>query len=526
MYQALYRKYRPKTFSDVVGQDHITKTLKNQIEKNRTTHAYIFTGTRGTGKTSCAKILARAVNCENHLNGDPCNVCKSCISIMNESSMDVSEIDAASNNKVDDIREILEETRYTPTNLKKRVYIIDEVHMLTTQAFNALLKTLEEPPEHVLFILATTEIHKVLPTILSRCQRFDFKRINMQSISQRLIEISQIEGFVLEKDAADIISKMADGGLRDALSILDRCIVSEEKTITADMVCSRVGSIDFTKLIKLINSIISCDTLKSISDINDLYADGIELQAVLEQLLTLSRDMLLFKITQDISFGIIYNISVDEFSEMCDNIVETRLMSFVDNISNTLNIMQKSQNKKIDVELCIIKLCKNISTENVDLQDRINNLEHKIDNFKPQVISQVIAKETKVETQNPEKPKPPKKPSNPEEKGKEDFERWTILLRNLKFIYKNRELIFIRENTKALFYSDKIKVIVDDEITHDLLCGIEKKNQISQKASELFEADIDFELCYKNEQSELERPIDEVLKLAKNKNIQINTLED
>lgn len=529
MYQALYRKYRPKTFSDVVGQGHITNILKNQIEKERTTHAYIFTGTRGTGKTSCAKILARAVNCQNSINGgDPCNQCESCISIINESTMDVSEIDGASNNKVDDIRDILEEVRYAPATLKKRVYIIDEAHMITQQALNALLKTLEEPPKHVLFILATTEIHKILPTILSRCQRFDFKRINMTDIAQHLVEIAFKEGFTLNEDASKIIAKLADGGLRDALSILDRCIVSDEKIITAEMVCARVGSIDYTSLISLMKKIISFDTLGAVNQIQELYADGVELSTVLEQILTLSRDMLLYKITKDQSFCIIYNISIENFQSMCDNILEERLTSFIDTISVTMNILQKSQNKKIDIELCMIKLCKNIVKSDTSFEDRLNLLEDKITNFKPTVVMPKTETKTspKVEKRTL---KIVNKPIKDGEKGVADVEKYRHLLRNLRQVYRKRELIFLNENSRALFYSDRIQIIVDDEITYKLINDIEKIQQISEKATEIFEIELFVEAVIENEQNNTQsdaRPIDEVLEIAKINNIQIENLED
>lgn len=523
MYQALYRKYRPITFTNVVGQGHITTILQNQIVKERVAHAYIFTGTRGTGKTSCAKILARAVNCENPQNGDPCNECQSCLSILNESSMDVSEIDAASNNKVDDIREILDQTRYTPTNLKKRVFIIDEVHMLTQQAFNALLKTLEEPPSHVIFILATTEIHKVLPTILSRCQRFDFKRINIDDISDRLVQIAQIEGYDLEKLGADIIAKLAEGGLRDALSILDRCIISEEKTITAEMVCQRVGSIDYTTLIELMDSVISYDVMKAISQINEFYLDGIELVSVLHQLITLSRDMLLYKITKDNNCLIMYDF--EKIQELCEKVSENRLTGFIDSISNSLANLQKSQNIKVDIELCIIKITKNVKKTNENFENRLDILEEKFDNFKPTVV---VSKPNEIVEEKPApRPNIERKPLNPEEKGEENVEKYRHLLRNLKSVYKNRELIFLNENSKATFYNDRIHIFVKDEITYNLLGGIEKLMRISDKATELFEKDLFIEVKLENEEkSKTSKTIEDILDYAQKNNITVNNLEE
>lgn len=525
MYQALYRKYRPKTFSDVVGQEHITQTLKNQIDNNRATHAYLFTGTRGTGKTSCAKILARAINCENPILGDPCNECNSCISILSESAVDVAEIDAASNNKVDDIRDILEETRYMPASLKKRVYIIDEVHMLTTQAFNALLKTLEEPPPHVLFILATTETHKVLPTILSRCQRYDFRRITMNSIAKHLINVSEKEGFTLLPDASDIIAKVADGGLRDALSILDRCMIGGENEINASMVCERIGSVDFLKLLDLAEDVINYKTIESITKIQDMYNEGIELSNVIEQFLTLSRDMLLFNITKERSVGILYNN--EKFYELSEKISEGRLTSFIDTISSTINTLQKSQNKKIDTELCIIKLSKNISNDNSDIESRFKDMENRILNIKPQIIVQETQTTVSKEPVKPIVKRSDIKPLEPNDKGIEDIERYKELLRNLKYMYKNFQLILILENTKAIFYKDRIYAYAKDPITFDLISSVDKKVKIGNTASELFNQPVFFDVFMEDKKHEIEEClIDSVLEIAKNENIEVEIMED
>ena len=240
MYQVLYRKYRPKRFADVYGQDHVTKTLLHELRENRVSHAYLFTGSRGTGKTTCAKILAKAVNCENSQGGEPCGECEVCRGIDDGSLFDVVEIDAASNNSVNDIRDLREEVNYTPARCKYKVYIIDEVHMLSTGAFNALLKTLEEPPAHVIFILATTEVHKLPATILSRCQRFDFKRIQPETMCRRLQDVAAQEQFVLEDEAAMLIARLADGALRDGLSILDQCAGKGER-VTAQLVAETAG---------------------------------------------------------------------------------------------------------------------------------------------------------------------------------------------------------------------------------------------------------------------------------------------
>ena len=273
MYQALYRKWRPKTFSDVIGQSHITETLQKQVAEGRTSHAYLFTGTRGTGKTTCAKILAKAVNCEHPVNGDPCNRCASCLGIENGSFLDVLELDAASNNGVDQVRALRDEAIYSPANVKKRVYIVDEVHMLSTAAFNALLKILEEPPEHLMFILATTELHKVPATILSRCQRFSFKRITPQDVAARLTYVAGQEGIDLTPDGAEILSRLADGALRDGLSLLDQCAAAGG-TIDSAAVLDVLGLAGNLQTAQLMEHILQRDAQAALLLLNQLYAGG------------------------------------------------------------------------------------------------------------------------------------------------------------------------------------------------------------------------------------------------------------
>ena len=283
MYQALYRKWRPQTFADVIGQQHVTDTLRAQLQSGRLSHAYLFTGTRGTGKTTCAKILARAVNCEHPVNGDPCNECAACRGILDGSVLDVTEIDAASNNGVDNIRDLRDETRYTPAQVRKRVFIIDEVHMLSIGAFNALLKTLEEPPEHVLFILATTELHKVPATILSRCQRFDFRRIGAEDIARRLLDVAAGEGIELTEGAARLIARLADGAMRDALSMLDRAAAAgavDEKTVTAAL-----GVMGQDDGIRLAEHLKTGDLAAAVGLLDEYYNAGRDLASVYDQML-------------------------------------------------------------------------------------------------------------------------------------------------------------------------------------------------------------------------------------------------
>ena len=294
MYQALYRKWRPKTFSDVVGQEHVTETLQRQVAEGRLSHAYLFTGTRGTGKTTCAKILAKAVNCEHPENGNPCNKCSSCLGIESGGFLDVMELDAASNNGVDHVRALRDEAIYSPAQVKKRVYIIDEVHMLSIAAFNALLKILEEPPEHLMFILATTELHKVPATILSRCQRFAFRRILPREIVGRLNYIAEQEGIDLRPDGAELLAHIADGALRDALSLLDQCAAAGG-TIDSAAVLDALGLAGNLQTAQLMDCVLRRDTKAALLLLHRLYGSGKDVGAVLGELSALARDLLISK---------------------------------------------------------------------------------------------------------------------------------------------------------------------------------------------------------------------------------------
>ncbi|MBQ1742631.1 MAG: DNA polymerase III subunit gamma/tau, partial [Oscillospiraceae bacterium] len=292
MYQALYRKWRPKTFSDVVGQEHITTTLRRQVAEGRLSHAYLFTGTRGTGKTTCAKILAKAVNCEHPVNGDPCNCCPACLGIDSGTLLDVVELDAASNNGVDNVRALRDEAIYSPAQVKMRVYIIDEVHMLSTPAFNALLKILEEPPAHLMFILATTELHKVPATILSRCQRFSFRRILPRDIEARLAYVAAQEKIDLKPDGAELLARLSDGALRDALSLLDQCAAAGG-TISAAEVLETLGLAGNVQTAQLMDFVLKHDAAGALELLGQLYAGGKDVGAVLGELATLCRDLLI-----------------------------------------------------------------------------------------------------------------------------------------------------------------------------------------------------------------------------------------
>ena len=357
MYQALYRKWRPKTFSDVVGQEHVTETLQRQVAEGRLSHAYLFTGTRGTGKTTCAKILARAVNCEHPENGNPCNKCQSCLGIESGGFLDVMELDAASNNGVDHVRALRDEAIYSPAQVKKRVYIIDEVHMLSIAAFNALLKILEEPPEHLMFILATTELHKVPATILSRCQRFAFRRILPREIVGRLNYIAEQEGIDLRPDGAELLAHIADGALRDALSLLDQCAAAGG-TIDSAAVLDALGLAGNLQTAQLMDCVLRRDTKAALLLLHRLYGSGKDVGAVLGELSALARDLLISETAPEGGAALLTggydSQTMDGLLRQADS---ARLIAICTTLQRTAADMNVSVNRRTDAELCLLKLC-------------------------------------------------------------------------------------------------------------------------------------------------------------------------
>ena len=381
-YTALYRKFRPDNFSDVKGQDHIVTTLTNQIKHNRIGHAYLFCGTRGTGKTTVAKILAKAVNCEHPVDGSPCNQCAMCKAIQAGTAMNVIEIDAASNNGVDNIREIREEVSYRPTEGKYKVYIIDEVHMLSTGAFNALLKTLEEPPSYVIFILATTEAHKIPITILSRCQRYDFHRITIDTIASRLEELLNIEGVEAEEKAVRYVAKAGDGSMRDALSLLDQCIAFYlGQTLTYDKVLEVLGAVDTEVFSKLLRRVIQGDVTGSIHILEELIVGGRELGQFVGDFTWYMRNLLLVKTSEEPEEAIDVSSEnmklLKEESTMLD--VET-LMRYIRIFSDLSNQIRYAAQKRVLVEIALIKLCRPAMETNLDsVLDRLRVLEQRMD---------------------------------------------------------------------------------------------------------------------------------------------------
>ena len=381
-YTALYRKFRPDSFASVKGQDHIVKTLKNQIMADRIGHAYLFCGTRGTGKTSVAKILAKAVNCEHPVDGNPCGECETCKAIAAGTSMNVIEIDAASNNGVDNIREIREEVAYSPTTGKYKVYIIDEVHMLSIGAFNALLKTLEEPPSYVIFILATTEAHKIPITILSRCQRYDFKRISINTISSRLMELMEKENVEVEERAIRYIAKKADGSMRDALSLLDQCIAFYlGQKLTYDHVLDVLGAVDTEVFSRFLREILKNDVAQVMKHLEELVMQGRELGQFVSDFTWYLRNLLLLKSSEELEE--VLDVSSDNLvllKEEAGMVREDTLIRFIRVFSELSGQMKFSGSKRVLLEVALIKLCRpQMETDEVSLLERIRMLEKKLE---------------------------------------------------------------------------------------------------------------------------------------------------
>ena len=380
MYQALYRKYRPQTFDDVVGQMAITQTLKTQLVSGRLSHAYLFTGSRGTGKTSSAKILAKAVNCENPQDGNPCNCCASCMAIDSGSCMDVLEIDAASNNGVDNVRDLRDDAVYSPSQVKMRVYIIDEVHMLSISAFNALLKIIEEPPEHLLFILATTELHKVPATILSRCQRFSFRRLSQEDIAARLQYVAYQEDIDLDESAARVLARLADGGMRDGLSLLDQCASATTGELTAERVYACLGIAGIQQCGKLMEYISRKDTASALHLLNTFYAEGKDMGALLDEMACLTRDFLILKTAPKEGISMLSGVASDaEVKSLSEKFSNGELVRMMGLIQQTAAGFTRSASRRLDVELCVLNLCQpELQLDAEALNARLTKLEDQI----------------------------------------------------------------------------------------------------------------------------------------------------
>lgn len=494
MYQALYRKWRPSTFDDVYGQPHVTKTLKNELENNRISHAYLFTGSRGTGKTSCAKILSKAVNCLNPVNGNPCNECAICKGIDNGSVLDVIEIDAASNNGVDNIRDLREEANFTPVNAKYRVYIIDEVHMLSLGAFNALLKTLEEPPAHVIFILATTEIHKLPATILSRCQRFDFKRISPEDITARLQYVAEKENVTLSEPAAALIARIADGGMRDALSLLDRCF-SMGNNIDENAVSSAAGIAGTIHLFSFSEYVAENNYTSALKLVSKLHNESCDIDSLCTELILHFRNLMVAKTVKDI--GNLIVCSKDELEALkkrAEGLKLSKILECISILEQTSKNIKNASNKKIQLEAAVIKMCgpaiSSSSSSSPEIEERISMLEEKLNELLKNGINISSLKEAPKENseaaapssteQRPTEQKPaeqkPKEekaetapPVNEEPVPDGEFKNWSEVLEKLK-IY-DIPLFGIMAGSTASFKNGRVYIKSQNPTLFDFICN-------------------------------------------------------
>ncbi len=512
MYQALYRKWRPKDFGDVYGQPHVTRTLQSQLESGRISHAYLFTGSRGTGKTTCAKILSKAVNCLNPHDGNPCNECEICKGIENGSVLDVIEIDAASNNGVDNIRDLREEANFTPANAKFRVYIIDEVHMLSIGAFNALLKTLEEPPSHVIFILATTEIHKLPSTILSRCQRFDFKRISPEDITARLMYVSEKEGVSLTPNAASLIARIADGGMRDALSLLDRCFAMGND-IDEAVVSDAAGIAGTIHLFSFSEYVSNGDFTSALKLVSKLHNESCDIDSLCTELTLHFRNLMVAKTVSDCE-GLIV-CSKDELlkiKERASQLKLSKILYCIEVLEQTAKNIKNAANKKIQLEAAVIKICapaqsgEEISSE---LEDRFSAIEEKLEAIsggrvpvKTAPVSAPAPAPTPVRPEPPKaevKPEPSPAPAEEYEKppvpvappasaeevevADGSFDNWADVLD--KIMKYDMPLFGILANSKASIKNGRVIIHSDNPTLFDFICSDTHSKDLSRAIFEV-----------------------------------------
>lgn len=469
MYQALYRKYRPQTFDDVVGQRSITETLKNQLITGRLSHAYLFTGTRGTGKTSCAKILAKAVNCENLQDGNPCNCCAACRSIDSGGCMDVLEIDAASNNGVDNVRTLREDAVYTPSEVRRRVYIIDEVHMLSMAAFNALLKIIEEPPEHLVFILATTELHKVPATILSRCQRYSFRRLLPEDIGGRLNYVAYQEGIAIEPEAVSLLARLADGGLRDGLSLLDQCASATAGTLTAEGVYQCLGLAGDRKTAALMEAIARGDTPTALEIFSDLYAGGKDVAAMTGELSSLARDLLILKTAPRSGMSMLSGVCTDqELAGLQELLSAGALLRITNRLQETAAGFARSADRRLDMELCLVELCApELQMDVQSLNARLSKLEEAVSSGK-MVVQAVAAPQQSAPAQpvqpqpmQPQQTPPMQQPQQMPNGGELPVGFWTDLIQTVLPQVQPGHRSFLSRQVKPQLQGDTLLLLAD-----------------------------------------------------------------
>ena len=491
-YMALYRKFRPTEFSDVRGQDHIVTTLKNQIKADRIGHAYLFCGTRGTGKTTVAKILAKAVNCEHPIDGSPCGECEMCRKITAQTSMNVIEIDAASNNGVDNIREIREEVTYRPTEGRYKVYIIDEVHMLSTGAFNALLKTLEEPPSYVIFILATTEAHKIPITILSRCQRYDFHRISIDTIAARLSELLKVEGVEAEEKAIRYVAKAGDGSMRDALSLLDQCIAFYlGQKLTYDHVLDVLGAVDTDVFGDLFRKICDQKLTDVVRELEQIILQGRELSQFVTDFIWYLRNLLMLKSDQNMED--VLDVSTENLAQLKEEaqMIESGvLLRYIRIFSELTNQLKYATQKRVLLEVTLIKLCKpQMESTKDSLLDRIRALEKQVE----EGSFAVAQPQERVVYVNGEAPKPQPKPQLPKAL-KEDIKQVTSNFRKIANEASGMLRGYLKQARLSVDNQDRLLIVLPDEISASVVGSEEHKQElkdlIEKKIGKTVEIDV------------------------------------
>ena len=550
MYRAFYRKYRPSTFTDVVGQEHITKTLENAVKSGKTSHAYLFTGSRGTGKTSCAKILAKAVNCINSCDGNPCNECEICKGIDSGAILDIIEIDAASNNGVDNIRDLREEANFTPANAKFRVYIIDEVHMLSIGAFNALLKTLEEPPAHVIFILATTEVHKLPSTILSRCQRFDFKRIPPEAIAERLKEVAIKENLQISDDGAMLIARIADGAMRDALSLLDRCS-SHEGLIDSAAVANSAGLAGREYIFELCDCIIEKDAAKALEVVNKLYNDSCDMERLITELTSHFRNLMVSKAVKNFQDMIICSQGeIEIIRQQSAKTTLATIMSCIDILTASASTMKQGANRRTSAELCIIRLC----TPSLDgdlnaILRRLSELESAVASGKITVKTEQTAPEKQVEVKvekhpelvkDPEPvkapepvkepqeeeiplPEPPPAPQEeqvaPQNMGTVPFDNWPEVLDTL--YAKDKSLIAMLTGSSAFIHQAKYLLIKGSPVLEMYLKTGDYSKTIKEAVMQITGKSYTLAVYNNKQEQAPKNPLSDLMSKAKNLGVKI-----
>ncbi|OSB07761.1 DNA polymerase III subunit gamma/tau [Paraclostridium bifermentans] len=517
MHKALYRAYRPQTFKDVVGQEHIIRTLKNQIQNNNVGHAYLFCGTRGTGKTSTAKIFARALNCQNSVDEEPCNECEVCKDILSDNIMDVIEIDAASNNSVDDIREIRENVKYTPAKCKYKVYIIDEVHMLSQGAFNALLKTLEEPPSYVIFILATTEPHKIPATILSRCQRFDFKRVTVKDMSTRMKEICDDVNVVVDDRALNLIARNSQGALRDALSILDQCMSFSENDIEYKDVVDLLGTVNIEQLFEMAEYVIKEDTKKCLEILNEFVVWGKDIKNLIDDLIDHFRNLMVCKVSSDLDEIIsLPEEIVEQLKAQASTIEVNDIIRILNILSTTQDAIKVSSNPRVLAEVSIMKLSQPMFDESKEsLLKRISNLEEVIKSGKININNNVEIESKKEAKETSEKNEvEAEEEVFYEEVKSEDVEliekSWENILTHIKKDKNMPVYAILREAKEFNVSANNLYIVFDDNFAFakNKLSDEKTRNYIESVIREILNRSFSIKIILKSESKNIKLEIE------------------